>query len=114
MKYGTREHMGASLKVGVASGLPVHMRGDIIEISSVFTKPQFRRQGYASELIAQVALEADLARKMLLVRVDEGLIGGADKQALINLYGRHGFVPVQAEPLLMVRAHIAMAVRGNA
>lgn len=108
MKYGTRTHMGASLELGVAKALPVHMRGQILEISDVYTRPEFRRQGYASELLSSVTLEADLAGKTLLLAVGDGLIGGADRQGLIDLYGRHAFIQIQADPLLMARPPISM------
>lgn len=107
IKYGVREHMGASLEVGVATALPVHMRDGIVMISKIYTRPQFRRQGYASALLASVTVEADMAGKILLLKVGDGEIGGADRQGLIDFYGRHGFIPVQAEPaLLMARTPI--------
>lgn len=107
MRYGKREHIGASLEIGVAKGLPVHMREGIVELSDLYTAPQFRRQGYADALMASVMVEADLAGKMVILTVGEGVIGGADKGALARFYQRHGFVPVQAEPLIMARTPIA-------
>lgn len=110
MKYGEREHLGASLTIGVAKGLPVHMRAGIVELTDLYTKPQFRRQGYAYDLLLRVCLEADLARKVIILTVGDGIIGGADKQGLLNLYGRHGFVPVQASPMILARTPVSARI----
>lgn len=108
MRYGKRQYGGASLEVGVASALPVHMRKGIVMISKVFTEPAQRRQGHAQILLSSVAREADAARKLLLLKVGDGHEDAATKQHLLSWYERNGFTPIQADPLLMVRPHAAM------
>lgn len=114
MKYGKREYLGASLELCVATALPMHMRRGIIQLTKLRTDPQFRRQGYAHMLMMLVCAEADVAGKMLLLKVGDGEIGGASKQQLLLFYQRFGFVPVQAEPMLMARSPIAARVPGIA
>ena len=114
MRYGKREYMGASLIVSVARALPMHMRSRVMMITKLETPPQYRRQGYANTLLGLVTAEADCAGKTLMLKVGDGMIGGADKQSLVQLYQRHGFVPIQAEPLLMARTPLAARIRGIA
>lgn len=114
MKYGRREYMGASLIVAVARALPMHMRNRVMMITKLETPTQFRRQGYANTLLGLVAAEADIAGKTLMLKVGDGMIGGADKQSLVQFYQRHGFVPIQAEPLLMARTPLRDRVPGIA
>jgi predicted GNAT family N-acyltransferase len=114
MKYGPRQYMGATCLISVAKALPHDMRGDIVELSKLRTDPQFRRQGYAHELMLTVGVEADMARKVILLKVADGEIGGASKSDLVNFYMRHGFMPIQADPLLMARPHVAMRLNADA
>lgn len=106
MRYGKREYMGASAEIGVAKSLPVHMRAGLVELSNLFTTPQHRRQGYANTLMCMITAEADVAGKVLMLAVGDGLIGGASKQQLLSFYERHRFMPIQASPLLMARPPI--------
>lgn len=108
MRYGKRQYGGATLEVGVATALPLHMRKGIAMISKVFTDPACRRQGHAQKLLTIVAAEADLHRKLLLLKVGDGDADAATKQNLLSWYEKNGFAAIQAEPLLMVRPHAAM------
>jgi len=108
MKYGKRQWHGASLEIGVAAALPQHMRKDIVMVSKVYCEPTMRRQGYANTLLARVCLQADMERKMLMLKVGDGEEGALDHQALLEWYERYGFEIVQREPLLMLRQHIGM------
>ena len=108
MRYGKRQYGGATLEVGVAKALPVHMRKGIVMISKVFTDPACRRQGHAQRLLSIVTAEADQHRKLLMLKVGDGHEDAATKQHLLSWYERNGFTPIQADPLLMVRPHAAM------
>lgn len=104
MKLGVRKYLGASLKLSKPKALPTHMQGDYVELSDVFTRADQRGNGQAGELLMSVGLDADLNRKLLLIAVDD--------MALSPWYAKHGFVPVQTEPaLLMVRPHVGMKAR---
>lgn len=79
------------------------MRGPVVEIRSLKTEPAHRRQGHAQRLMAEVTREADRSARFLLLAVEP--TGEMGLQDLANFYGRHGFVPIQADPLLMVRPY---------
>jgi predicted GNAT family acetyltransferase len=100
---GIREHGHASLKVNVAKALPIHMRKQVYEISSVRTEPEYRGQGWASELLFSTCTDADIAGKFLMVHVKPDDDSPLDRNRLAEFYSRFGFAPIQAEPLLMVR-----------
>jgi len=103
MTPGIRHYGHASLKVGVAKALPVAMRRQVLEVSSVRTEPEYRGRGDASALVFATCTDADLAGKFLLVHVEPDPDSPLDQQALAEFYARYGFTPIQADPLLMVR-----------
>lgn len=105
MKYGARSHEGATLTLAVPTALPKHMRGPIVELRALHTKPDQRGNGYAAFLMLQTTIEADMAGYFLFLAVEPE---GVDRQRLISLYGRNGFIPIQAEPLLMIRPPIGV------
>lgn len=104
MKLGARKSGEASLRLARPGALPPHMRADIVEVRDLYTRLQSRRQGHASALLRDVAKDADKARILLLLAVEDG----EDRAALVEMYARHGFVTIQAEPTLMVRPHAGM------
>ena len=111
MKMGKWEYGGASLEIGIATALPVAMRKAVVMLSKLRTDADCRRQGHASALLAQVAMAADIADKMVMLKVGEGEDGAASKQDLVSFYERNGFLPIQAEPLLMLRTPLGMRLR---
>lgn len=108
MKLGPRSNEHASLKLVKPRALPAHMHGDIIELVGLRTSPAHRQKGWATELMLDVCLEADMAQRFLFLCVEPD--GGMGLKELAQFYVRHGFMPIQAEPLLMIRPHVA--VRG--
>lgn len=106
MKPGTLTHGHASLQVNVAKALPQAMRSRVYEISHVRTEPEYRGMGYATDLMLKACLDADLSGKFLMVHVEPDSDSPMDKQGLAEFYSKHGFRPIQADPLLMVRACI--------
>lgn len=103
MKPGVREHGHATLKVGVAKALPMHLRSQVYEISSVRTEPEYRQRGDASMLLFSTCTDADLAGKFLMVHVQPDGDSPLDRNRLAEFYSRFGFQPIQGDPLLMVR-----------
>jgi len=102
MRYGERSNGYASLRLAVPRGLPREMRGPVVELRDLKTNPpSARRQGHARDLMEKVTAEADRDRFFLFLHVDP--TGDMNAQDLLIFYGRLGFVPIQAEPLLMVR-----------
>lgn len=103
MKPGLRTSGHASIKVNVAKALPQHMRANVFEVSHVRTEPEYRGQGHATNLMMKACLDADLAGKFLMVHVQPDSDSPMDLNRLAGFYGKFGFAPIQADPLLMVR-----------
>jgi len=103
MKPGIRQQGHATLKVGVAKALPLKMRSQVYEISAVRTEPEYRNRGEAGALLFATCGDADLAGKFLMVHVEPDTDSPLDRNTLAQFYGRFGFAPIQADPLLMVR-----------
>lgn len=61
-----------------------------------------RGKGHATALMLQTTVEADMAKKMLLIMVED--------VRLVPFYQKFAFVTVQREPLLMVRRTIEARV----
>lgn len=108
MNLGPRTNDHASLKLVKPRALPPHMQGDVVELTGLRTAPAHRGQGYAGDLLRDVCLEADMAQRFLFLCVNPG--GGLTLKDLTQFYMRHGFMPIQANPILMIRPPVA--VRG--
>lgn len=99
---GNRSHGAASLKLSYSQAIPVHMRGGIREITSVYTPEADRGKGEASALLKQVCEEADRAG-IVLILIPKPFDAGLDELQLIAWYARHGFTQIQNNPTLMAR-----------
>lgn len=101
----SNEH--ARCKVTRNPDLPAHM-DRVREITSVWTDPEFRKQGFATELMKAVTDEADITRTVLILQPKE--FGKSDGlKDLVSWYKRFGFVKTQNNPVLMARAPEFMA-----
>lgn len=112
MKYGERRHGGARLTLARPRSLPEHMRGPIVELRGFRTEVAKRGRGDAAALMLATTVEADMAARMLFLCVEPE--PSTDRARLVNFYVRSGFVPVQSDPLLMVRPHVGMRGVANA
>jgi len=93
MKTGVRIHGGASCSVGPSSAFPE----GIMEVSSLFVPESLRRNGWASKLITIVCKDADTSGTPIAVMID------TDKPLwLVNLYEKHGFETIQADPVCIM------------
>jgi predicted GNAT family N-acyltransferase len=101
MILGTRKLGPASLRLCRPSALPDTMQMDVVELVGLATEASERRKGHATSLMLQTCCEADIARKFMMLCVDAD-----DKQKLMEFYNGFGFVPIQAEPLIMVRPYV--------
>jgi GNAT superfamily N-acetyltransferase len=104
---GPRSNAYASCKLAIPTALPKDMRGPIVELRALATRKDKRGKGFASALVAAVCEEADKARRFLFLHVKPDCDFECEKalttQELANFYIKHGFQPIQAEPLLMLR-----------
>lgn len=64
-----------------------------------------RNQGEASKLLNQLGREADAAQTAIILEA-RGIDDDIDKERLMSLYKRNGFVKVQDEPTLMLRVPV--------
>jgi ribosomal protein S18 acetylase RimI-like enzyme len=95
----------ASCDVKPNADLPEEMRESVLEISSVWTDPDHRKQGYATELMKAVCEEADMSNKVLILQPSPyDTTSGVGKDKLIAWYKRFGFIVTQKTPVLMARA----------
>lgn len=106
MKLGRREFGGSSLQLCLPRALPQHMRKDVVELRALRTEPEYRGNGFATDLMLDVCLEADLARKFLFLCVEPGDDCPISLEALASWYHKFGFTTIQASPLLMTRPHV--------
>lgn len=114
MTPGSRSEGHASLTVNVAKALPQKMRNNVFELTNVRTDPDHRGKGEATNLMLSTCLDADVAGKFLLVQVDPDEDGPLDRQQLADFYMQFNFVPIQAEPvLLMVRPCVSWVNYGK-
>lgn len=96
MPVGDRTHASASARIAVPRSLPLHLRAKVRELVAV--KSDNPGNGEADALLDKICVEADNTKTALMLMVDSG-----DKERLANWYIRHGFAPIQAQPLLMAR-----------
>lgn len=101
MPVGPRALGPASCAIAVPIALPLAMRGKMRELVRVAVPVADRGKGHASDLLASVTMESDRTRTGLLLTVEPG--DGLDRNQLAAWYARLGFLPIQAEPLLMAR-----------
>lgn len=100
MPLGIRRHRRASLRVALATGLPVEMQDKIRELLSVVSED--RGKGHAKALLWQVTAEADRAGMVLMLK-PEPFADGLTLDQLVKFYERFGFVKIQESPCLMAR-----------
>lgn len=104
---GFRRVGGASLRLRVPKGLPEHMQINMREVVELKTAANLRKRGYATTLMHSVCREADRHGRILLLypkafHLEEGV--GLDDGQLHDWYTRSfGFMPIQANPILMAR-----------
>ncbi len=96
----------AKCRVSESQDLPQEMRFRVREVSKVWTDPDHRKNGYATELMKSVCEDADLENMVLMLGVrtfDHS--SGVGNSKLIEWYKRFGFIVTQKEPIvLMARA----------
>lgn len=77
--------------------------GRVREVVRVWTDPEHRNQGYATDLLNQVFEEADTLQFVLVLQPKEfGKSNGL--KDLRKFYEKFGFIKIQDKPVLMARA----------
>jgi GNAT superfamily N-acetyltransferase len=102
MKRGIYTQGGASCKLAYSQAVPAHMRGGILEVLSLETKPEHRGKGHAKALIAKICGLADFNRVTLLTMPLPFGTSGLSKTELIAFYQQAGFFCIQDSPALLM------------
>lgn len=99
----------ATCRVRQCPALPQHMRKATREVLSVFTPPQRRGEGHASDLMKKVCTDADRFGVTLILFVDPFEPAGPAENAeakhgmLVNWYSSYfGFTVIQQAPMTMM------------
>jgi len=95
MKPGTFSRGPASCKLRYSPVIPPHLRGHMLEVTSVFTEESERGKGYATLMMQALCEQASKAGKALMLM--------PETPELIPWYALHGFEVVQKTPVLMAR-----------
>lgn len=95
MKPGTIELGNASVRVGYPQIIAPNQRGHARELTEFFVSEEYRGKGEGSALLKEVCEQADQGKLMLIMI--------ADSLRLASFYARHGFIAIQANPILMAR-----------
>jgi predicted GNAT family N-acyltransferase len=98
MKPGTITLGNASLHIGYPQIIAANQRGHAREITGFIVPEEHRGKGEGSALLQDVCEQADQDKLLLIIT--------ADTLRLASFYAKHGFVAIQANPILMARSPI--------
>jgi GNAT superfamily N-acetyltransferase len=96
-KHYSNEH--SSAEVVEPTSLPPSLKG-VLEMVRVFTAPNGRKQGFATELVKSICSDADIEGVVLMLSPKTFSTGGlTDLQAW---YERFGFQVIQRKPVVLM------------
>lgn len=99
-KHYSNEH--ASAEVVANANIPASLAG-VLEVVRVWTDPEARRQGYATELMKSIVEDADI-EGVVLILTPRTFGKTAGLEDLAKWYERFGFATIQTQPVrLMAR-----------
>lgn len=99
-KHYSNEH--SSAEVVVNTQLPASLNG-VLEVVRVWTDPEARKQGYATELMKSITEDADI-EGVVLILTPRTFGKTAGLEDLAKWYARFGFQTIQTTPVkLMAR-----------
>lgn len=93
----TNEHSSAEV---INPDLPESMRG-VMEVLRVWTDPEHRKQGYATELMQTIIKDADIEGVVLMLNPRTFGAGGG-LENLAPWYERFGFMVIQKKPVVLM------------
>lgn len=103
MKPGIYEEGPARLRLSYCSQIAQHLRGNLLELSSLVTDPEWRGKGYATALMWKTVRACDLNKMALLLNVQPFDDEPLDTEALSAWYRRFGFRDLPGSPGVMFR-----------
>ena len=96
-KHYSNEHSSAEIIVASVPGAE-----GLLELVRVWTDPEHRKQGYATELLKSIIEDADIEGVVLML--NPKTFGRVGLEALAPWYERFGFMTIQKKPVqLMAR-----------
>ena len=96
-KHYSNEH--SSAEVVVNANLPASLSG-VLELVRVWTDPEAREQGYATELIKAICADADIEGRVLILT--PRTFGRVGLENLAPWYERFGFDTLQRHPVVLM------------
>jgi GNAT superfamily N-acetyltransferase len=97
-KHYSNEH--SSAEVAANANLPASLAG-VLEVVRVWTDPQARRQGYATELVKSIVQDADI-EGVVLILTPRTFGRSAGLEDLAKWYERFGFAVIQKKPIVLM------------
>jgi GNAT superfamily N-acetyltransferase len=98
-KHYSNEH--SSAEVVVNTDLPDSLAG-VLEVIRVWTDPEHRKEGFATDLMTEIINDADIEGRVLIL--NPKTFGRVGLENLAPWYERFGFMTIQKKPIqLMAR-----------
>jgi GNAT superfamily N-acetyltransferase len=97
-KHYSNEH--SSAEVVANANLPASLAG-VLEVVRVWTDPEARRQGYATELVKSIVQDADI-EGVVLILTPRTFGRSAGLEDLAKWYERFGFAVIQKKPIVLM------------
>lgn len=112
---GERRYKHSSLLLKYSDAIDGKMKEATREVTHVFTDPEGRGSGSASQLMSQVCAEADVEQKLLILfpkpYINDTVL---NQEELIEWYAKFDFDIIQATPVVMMaRGALPPAVRAQ-
>lgn len=96
-QHYSNEHSSAEVVVTTTPGIE-----GVLELVRVWTDPEARKQGFATELVKDICNDADIEGRVLML--SPKTFGRVGLEDLAPWYERFGFVTIQKKPVqLMAR-----------
>lgn len=91
----------SSAEVVINPDLPASLSG-VLEVVRVWTDPEHRKEGFATELMKSIIEDADIEGRVLIL--NPKTFGRVGLEKLVPWYERFGFMMIQKKPVqLMAR-----------
>ncbi len=94
MNPGTRRNFYARLELRHMDGIDEAAKDGLLQVLSLQTAPEHRKQGHATSLLKAVCKEADEAKKILVLSPDD--------KSLKEWYQKFGFQAIQFQPVVLM------------
>ena len=94
-KHYSNEHSSAEVVPATTPGIE-----GVLELVRVWTDPEARKQGFATELVKAICNDADIEGRVLML--NPKTFGRVGLENLAPWYERFGFVTIQKKPIVLM------------